>query len=275
MKGLGVDSVKATTTLISQLDFVTTMSKAGIKSDFPPTEAQLKSFFSTFAKPPNPEDAKNAFSQYVGAFQVHIAAESGDATKDVVYSGNKSVFHFRGQFYDSEAEAKKAAQEFGKNNNVSDPKELTYDGPLTSHPPKNWDDVTSKRKHDPTGEHAGKNVNDCEGFAFLAETLLGVAGFKTEGYISGLKGTGDQAHVMIVLKDPSGKPVVASNDRPFDEGNVGNLTKDPKDNLRRLLDAGWQFGSGVNLRPDDYYIGKTETEAQAAMTVKQKGARFP
>ena len=138
-----------------------------------------------------------------------------------------------------------------------------------------WADVTTNRTRDTTGKYAGKNVIDCEGYAYLAETLLGAAGFKSQGYVSAEKPPSGPAHVMTVMTDPSGKPVVASNDALFDENNVGNLSKDPKENMRRLLDAGWQSGAGVRDLPSDYYGGSTSADSQAAMTAKMPSARRP
>ncbi|GMU63426.1 MAG: hypothetical protein AMXMBFR34_51890 [Myxococcaceae bacterium] len=69
--------------------------------------------------------------------------------------------------------------------------------------PESWGEVTGeKAKGQPA--HLGKHVNDCEGYAFLAETLLGAAGFTVAHHLTTHGGpAGD--HGMVSFKHPQEK----------------------------------------------------------------------
>ena len=234
MKGLGQEAIDTTRSLISQLDFTAKMQKAGIQTSMPPTEKQLKDYFATFKTNPGPQttaEAKKAFTEYIEAFHVHPAKSSGDSKADVVYSSDKT---------------KTDGKDFKTANS--------------------WKEVTTDRDTVKTGQYAGRSVNDCEGYAYLSETLLGAAGFKVKGYVTGQQQDGP-AHIMVLLDDPQGKPVVTSNEGLYDASNV-RMDPDPKQAVRDLLDAGWS-GAGAVGAPN-YYIGDSSAESQSHMVNKVK-----
>lgn len=233
MKGAGPTALETTQSLMSQLDFVDKMQNAGIKdATLPPTEQQLKNFFAKFKDKPSAqqsEAAKQAFREYVGAFHVHPADSTGDASVDIVYGKGKT------------------------------------DRPET------WKEITKDRNVTETGKYAGKYNNDCEGYAFLGDALLGAAGFEVKGFVSGMQDDGI-AHIMVLLKDPQGKPAVTSNSEVYDENNTRLNGKTFDEQRLELLDGGWR-GAGARGTPD-FFIGKTNGESQSNMVNKSKSDRI-
>jgi hypothetical protein len=239
MKGVGLTGIETTQSLLTQLGFVDKMQQAGIQAKLPPTEQQLKDYFATFKANPDPKTtaaAKQAFTEYVGAFHVHPAVSTGDASVDIVYGKDKT---------------KTDGIEF-----------KTADS---------WKEVTTDRTVEKTGKHAGKHVNDCEGYAYLSEKLLGAAGFKVHGYVSGQQ-TDRAAHIQVLLEDPQGKLAVTSNEQVYDENNVRlNGTTNAEKRLE-LLDGGW-LGAGAVGTPD-FFIGATSAQSQSNMMAKSKSDRI-
>jgi hypothetical protein len=234
MKGVGQDSIDTTNSLISQLGYVDKMQKAGIQAQVPPTEQQMKDYFATFKTSPSAQktaDAKQAFRDYVDAFHIHIVKSTGDATKDIVYSPDNP--------------------KVGRDYNTAN----------------SWKEVTTDRTVDTNGKHAGKYVNDCEGYAYLSETLFGAAGFKVKGYVSGVQDD-NLAHIMVLLEDPQGKPAVTSNEGVYDHSNVKVSGKKPNEQTVELLEAGWG-GAGARGIPN-FYIGGSSAESQSHLSRKVK-----
>ena len=232
MKGMGEDAVNATKSMMNQLKFVDKMQKAGVNATFPPTEKELKTFFATFKNNPSTattEAAKTAFREYAEGFHIHPAKSSGDAAADIKYSADKT---------------KTDGVQFNTANS--------------------WKEVTKDRKINDNGVHAGKHDNDCEGYAYLSEQLLGAAGFQVKGYVTGQQAD-KNTHIMVLLQDPQGKPVVTSNEGLYDESNT---RLDPGKATINLLDAGWS-GAGATGSPD-YYIGNTSAESQSHLMHKVK-----
>ncbi|MEW5741853.1 MAG: hypothetical protein AB1938_23260 [Myxococcota bacterium] len=157
-EALGLSGTKSTEALIAQLDFLARMEAAGVKADYPPTEAQLVQYFGTLKK--DPKGARDAFSAYAEAFHVH-PADAGKGELDIEYrSGSSSV-------------------------------------------PESWSEVSGRPAKDQPA-HLGKQLNDCEGFAYLAERLLGAAGFVVAHHLTTHGGpAGD--HGMVSFKHPQEK----------------------------------------------------------------------
>jgi hypothetical protein len=84
------EDVKSTQTVRDQLEFLSKVQKAGVKADYPPTEAQLTDYFKTLKD--KPDAARQAFQDYASAFQVHPAnLKNGDV--EVKYSQQKVQGH--------------------------------------------------------------------------------------------------------------------------------------------------------------------------------------
>lgn len=235
MKGVGTDSVDATRSLMGQMGFVDKMQKAGIQAQLPPSEQQLKDYFATFKSNPSTQktaEAKQAFRDYVDAFHIHPAKSTGNASSDVVYGADKT---------------KTDGIDFKTANS--------------------WKEVTTDRQVDQNGKFAGKYVNDCEGYAYLGETLLGAAGFKVKGYVSGVQDD-KRAHIMVLLEDPQGKPAVTSNEEVYDASNVRVEGKTVEEQRVEILEGGWS-GAGAKGYPN-FYIGDTSAESQSHMVHKVK-----
>ena len=87
--------------------------------------------------------------------------------------------------------------------------------------PHQWSDVQGRSA--PDALHVGKQVNDCEGFAFMSEKLLTAAGFKAVGHVTGLdpkkvgpKDDPASAHEMMLFKHPrEAQFTVTSNEKSF------------------------------------------------------------
>lgn len=196
-------------TVEQQLQFLSKMSGAGIKADYPPTQDQLKAYFKTLST--DPKAARAAFEGYTKAFHVHPAVEKNDPKADVEY-GRDSI------------------------------------GAL---PPKSWADV-EKRDADAASKHLAKNVNDCEGYAFMAQELLGAAGFVFKEHLTANGGPAG-AHAMVAFTHPKepGAFTVTSNDGAFSGKN-----------LKSTADQGFVYGGGKPTQSNRYYAGDTMRDSQ-------------
>ncbi|MCA9795353.1 MAG: hypothetical protein KC910_26275 [Candidatus Eremiobacteraeota bacterium] len=221
-----------------QAAFLDGMKQAGIKASNPPTEAQLKKYFGTFNNAKHRSQALDKFQEYSQAFHVH-EAETGHG--DVEYSPETN-YMLGNKFYNSKEAAEKAA------NKAQQPWDEVASADASS-----WKDINGTDKHTD-----GRHIQDCEGFAFMGQELLGAAGYKTSQVATwGENGT---AHAMAVLQDPSGGPsAVVSNDRVFSG----------KDKTA-LLDQGWGYATGNDGSGHGaYFEDTTQARAQTRMTLNR------
>ncbi|MFT3708429.1 MAG: hypothetical protein QM817_12315 [Archangium sp.] len=157
-------------------------------------------------------------------------------------------------------EARAAFDQFAKAFNVhvaqerQDPSaDVRYGGteknPL---PPTKWDDVAS-RKPGGTTEYVGKRINDCEGYAYMAQELLGAAGFQLSHHLTANGGPAG-AHAMAVFThpdDPAGTVTITSNDGVFS----GKKEKD-------VADKAFKYAGGTITKDNAYYQGATMKDSQ-------------
>jgi len=118
-------------------------------------------------------------------------------------------------------------------------------------PPKSWADV-EKRDADPAGKHLAKHLNDCEGYALMAQELMGAAGFTFKEHLTANGGPAG-AHAMVAFthdKEP-GKFTVTSNDGAFSEKN-----------LKSAADKGFLYAGGKTTKGTSYYAGDTMRGSQ-------------
>lgn len=196
-------------TVEQQLQFLSKMSGAGIKADYPPTQDQLKAYFKTLST--DPKAARAAFEAYTKAFHVHPAVANNDPKADVEY-GRDSI---------------------------------------GATPPKSWADV-EQRDADPSGKHLAKNVNDCEGYALMAQELMGAAGFTFKEHLTANGGPAG-AHAMVAFTHPKepGAFTVTSNGGTFSGKN-----------LKSAADQGFLFAGGKTTKGTSYYAGESMRESQ-------------
>lgn len=124
----------------------------------------------------------------------------------------------------------------------------TKEAPL---PPAKWADV-EKTPAGATGENVGKRVNDCEGYAYMAEELMKAAGFKLKHHLTANGGPAG-AHAMAVFtheKDP-GKVTLTSNEAVLSG-------KDEK----ALADKGFIHAGGKATASNKYYAGGNMRDSQ-------------
>ena len=127
-----------------QLDVAQTMSDAKVGDlSFPPTEANLQSYFGTMKGKPM-QDIKKAYEDYSNAFYVHSETKGVDKG-DVVY--NQRTYSKDGKSYPSNA-------------------------------PDKWSDVSDSRLM----HSDGRRIIDCEGFALIGEKCFKAAGFEQVEY---------------------------------------------------------------------------------------------
>jgi hypothetical protein len=222
-------------TVRDQLEFLSQMQKAGVKADYPPTEAQLVEYFKTLKD--QPAAARQAFDDYAHRFQVHPA---NIATADFVmhYShGQQSV----------------------------DRGGTTID--VTTDVPRSWSDVAS---HPVSNEHfpqyIGKQMNDCKGYAFMAEKLLGAAGFTVVHHIDAAPSKFGDGHMMVSFSHPGEKDLtLTSNDGVFTGRNERDLAK-----------KGFSYAAGgkdnVTGR-EHYFTGRTAADAEVQQGIFQVATR--
>jgi hypothetical protein len=155
-----------------QLDVAQTMSDAKVGDlSFPPTEANLQSYFGTMKGKPM-TDIKKAYEDYSNAFYVHSETKGVDKG-DVVYES-------------------KTKTKNGKN--------------YADLSPEKWSDVSDKREM----HSDGRRIIDCEGFGYLGQKCFEAAGFEKVEYASMARlddpttkqDESRTAHIMITARRP-------------------------------------------------------------------------
>jgi hypothetical protein len=139
------DGEKARLNMVAkQLDVAQTMSDAKVGDlSFPPTEANLQSYFGTMKGKPM-RDIKTAYEDYSNAFYVHSETKGVDKG-DVVY--DQRTYSKDGKSFPSNA-------------------------------PDKWSDVSDRRMM----HSDGRRIVDCEGFALIGEKCFKAAGFDQVEY---------------------------------------------------------------------------------------------
>lgn len=225
-----------------QQEFIGKMKAAGIEAHNPPTQDELKKYFATFNNKDKRGQALEQYENYTRAFHVHTAEVKGKETQDVHYSPEKT-YVYKGQLYNNEKEARAAAK--------ADPGGTI--GRVSSSDASQWSDVAGKP------DYNGRKVQDCEGFAYMSQELLGSAGYQVTH--TNNKASDNTAHSMTVVKDPdSGKIAVTSNDKAI----TGAGSQDD------LLKKGWEYAGG-KADPGTFYTGDTQAHAQARQVAAEKG----
>jgi hypothetical protein len=207
--------VKATETARDQLEFLSSMQKAGVKPDYPPTEGQLIEYFKTLKD--KPEAARQAFHDYAFQFHVHPGVLGRNA--DVVYSKDNN--------------------EFG------------------THVPDSWPEVANRPSGDKS-RHIGKQMNDCEGYAFMADKLFVAAGFRVAHHIVAIAGPNHEGHSMVAFGHPKEKGFTVTSNHYV----VHKRTE------KEAAVEGFKAARTANTGEQHYYIGKTMTESQIQASVK-------
>lgn len=250
-KSLGDGGVAGTRNLAAQYRVLEDMKARGVSASHPPTQDEMRRYMKSFDSKKDRPAALNAFEAYTKAFYVH-PANVGRPDEDIKYSEDPTKHAYRGKLYDKSEDADKAQ--------AKRPGQLIYD--ITTHDASEWKDVTSDRERSGLGgphpHAAGKHVIDCEGYAYLAQELLGAAGYKHEQVAVTAKG--GEAHAMTVLTDPSrrGHFAVVSND------GVHTAAK-----KKDALDAGFRAAMPEGAAPGPYYYGRTQHHAQVQMVLAQ------
>lgn len=222
-----------------QGEFVAAMKARGIQASNPPTEAQLKQYFGTYNNAQDRDQALKQFEDYTTAFHVHTADVAGHRDDDVKYSPEKT-YYSNGQYFGKKADAQKEARKDGNENFV---------GTISSAGADTWKDVDRRPGYN------GRKIQDCEGFAYMSQALLGAAGYEVTH--TNNQSPHDGAHNMTLLKDPdSGALAVTSNNKTFQGGDQDTL-----------LRQGWDYASGGGKDPGTFYTGTTEARAEAAAAV--------
>jgi hypothetical protein len=215
LANIAMTSIAIRDQLALQVAMTEALARAGKPApNMPPTQAQLKEYFATMRG--DSGAALEAYTTYCNAYQVHPA--NAGAGADVAYS--KTQIKMAGH-------------------------NVTVGGPTS------WADVAPpRRKVVSEGEHAGKVINDCEGFVAIAATLLGAAGFELSRYVTATAEDAKGAHALVVFRDPSGGTVVVSN----------SLIYGPEDNTHALLGRAWS-DTPLAALPPTFYAGSSAAEA--------------
>ncbi len=246
-KALGDGGVAGTRNLAAQYRVLEDMQARGVEASHPPTQDEMRRYMKSFDAKQDRPAALAAFEAYTSAFYVH-PANVGRPDEDIKYSEDPTKHAYRGKLYEKSEDAEKAQ--------AKKPGQLIYD--ITTHDASEWKDVTADRERKGLGgphpHAAGKHVIDCEGYAYLAQELLGAAGYKHEQVAVTAK-SGEQ-HAMTVLTDPSrkGHYAVVSND--------GVYTAAKK---KDALDAGFRAAMPEGAVPGGYFYGRTQHHAQVQM----------
>ncbi|MFC1708412.1 hypothetical protein ACFL59_16595 [Planctomycetota bacterium] len=113
-----------------------------------------------------------------------------------------------------------------------------------------WDHVTGKRVRAASGKCAGRYQNDCEGFAYIADRLLGKDGAGLDTSFVGLAGGGTSGHAVLRVKH-GGTYWVASNDK----------VHGPDSHPKSLYAQAWQKDADGAGAPTRVSVGKTQEKA--------------
>ena len=217
------DDKKLAETMKDQLGFLSNMQKAGVKNPcYPPTEPELVDYFKKLKD--RPDDARKAFENYTQSFDVHPVNVKGN-NFDISYSHE---IHSVG------------------------------DVNITTNVPRGWSDVaggsrTVSSKDYP--QYVAKQMNDCKGYAYKAQELLGAAGFKVEHFVDASPSKFGDGHMMLMLSHAGEKKLtLTSNDRVF----TGN---DPT----ALAKQGFAYAAGGSdnvTGKEHYFTGSTGVAAE-------------
>lgn len=111
-----------------------------------------------------------------------------------------------------------------------------------------------------------KQSNDCEGFGFMAEKLLGAAGFKVDRHLTVAPANGLDAHSMVVFTHPKEKGVtVTSNDGVFQGADAKAVARDGYAYAtgRRYDSEGKMYEAGNATGKEPTFSGSSMRDAQA------------
>lgn len=226
-----------------QGEFVEAMKARGIQASNPPTQAQLQQYFGTYNNAQERDQALKQFEDYTTAFHVHTADVEGHRTDDVKYSPEKT-YYSNGQFFSSQAAARAEARKEGNQNFV---------GTISTRDASSWSDVNNRPGYN------GRKIQDCEGFAYMSQNLLGAAGYEVT-HTNNIS-PNDGAHSMTLLRNPDGGGLaVTSNNKTFSGSDQDTL-----------LRQGWDYASGGGKDPGTFHTGTTQARAEAAAAVAKAG----
>jgi hypothetical protein len=124
--------------------------------------------------------------------------------------------------------------------------------------PKDWSDIDKRTAKGSV--FAGRKMNDCQGYGFIAEKLLGAAGFKVAHNIAVMK-SGGSAHAMVSFTHPKEKGYTVTSDQEVQHGNNEKATAEKA--YEHVVKE-----TGVTGK-EHYYTGKTQTDAHIECVVKQ------
>lgn len=164
LKGVDPELSQSLETLKEQMSFVEGMQKAGISDASLPPSEKQLKQYFSSLKN-KPQEALEEFEKYTKHFHVHIGTLH-EGKVDVKYNKGKGM-----------------------------------------EVPKSWKDVNHPKRNvdiSRSAAHGGKHINDCEGFAYLAQELLGAAGFSTEHQMAFAPGAGKKllGHAIAKLTHP-------------------------------------------------------------------------
>jgi hypothetical protein len=236
----GADGDAAATTISRQLDVNRQIQDATHRVvQGSPSEQDLTEWFRTMNNRQARGNAEQSFRDYTAAYHVHTGNVSG-RPDDISYSRrNQTVGAFQ---VDGEDVAGGSRPVTGPTSmaQVLDPAR----GTGASH----------------GGSHLGQVANDCQGYAFLSDRLMGAAGYRVEHVVgNGAAGT----HAMTRLEDPDSHRTRVQSNGDFynsvDEGySRGTATV---------------AGRAVGQADHRFVTGATMDEAEARNALANPNAR--
>jgi hypothetical protein len=227
----------------AQQAFVTEMQGRGVQASQPPTPAQLRQYFGTFNNRADRPQALTAYQRYSDAYHVH-AAQAGRGNTDVQYS-RETHYVLNGntrRMFTSRADAERAAEPMMRRG-----RDVTIDT-IPTRDASSWNDVLR------SDQHQGRHVNDCEGFAYTAQELLGAAGYRSE-QVSMASDNQGYDHAVTVLRDPArARQVHVASNGDITSGRAGRAGETALLN-QAYTDAGGQGSTTL-------YRGSTQAQAR-------------
>lgn len=168
----------------------------------PPTQAQARAFMAHVARTGNSTAVMQAASMMTAGMINHY---SSAGARNPSYGPRLYTFNAHGQHFEftSQAAARRAQQQHG-----------VRGGLRIVEAPGDWSRAMS------LPQRAGRRIGDCENKEYLMHQLTAAAGFSSVGSVN-VQGHGATGHTLGVVRDPSGRTFVTSNEQFYEVRGTG------------------------------------------------------
>lgn len=129
----------------------------------------------------------------------------------------------------------------------------------STHVPDDWSEVANRPSKDKS-KHIGKQMNDCEGYAFMAEKLLVAAGFRIAHHLTAYPGPDNNGHSMVTFAHPKEKGFTVTSNHYVLQKSTENAA----------AEEGLKTVQGGVTGEVNYYTGRTMADSHIQSAIKGK-----